>query len=119
MHTHRYFAAPVDWPDGGRRDALVLDGFLIVSLPSDAPYPIPWRALVPRATDATNLINPVTLSATHVAYSSLRMEPTFMILGESSGVAAALAVETGQSVQSIDYAALRARLRAVGQLLEY
>ena len=76
------------------------EGFLIAHAPNDDPYPVSYRALIPRAADATNLLNPVTFSATNVAYSALRMEPTFMILGESAGVAAALAVETGRSVQS-------------------
>ena len=64
-----------------------------------------------------NLLNPVTLSATNVAYSALRMEPTFMILGQSAGIAAALAVETGQDVQAVDYATLRMRLLAARQKL--
>lgn len=117
MHTYRYHAAPVNWPDGVRRDALVAEGFLIVHAPNDNPYPIPYRSLIPRAADATNLLNPVTLSATNVAYSAVRMEPTFMILGQSAGIAAALAVETGQSVQALDYATLRQRLLAAGQRL--
>ena len=118
MHTHRYFAAPVDWPDGIRRDALVYEGFLIERLPNNAPYPISYRALVPQAADATNLLNPVTLSATQVAYSSIRMEPTFMILGESAGIAAALVAESGENVQDLSYDRLRVRLIAAGQILD-
>ncbi len=117
MHTYRYHVGPVNWPDGVRRDALVAEGFLIAHAPNDAPYPVSYRALIPRAADATNLLNPVTLSATNVAYSALRMEPTFMILGQSAGVAAALAAETGQDVQALDYATLRQRLLAGGQQL--
>lgn len=117
MHTYRYHVGPVDWPDGVRRDALVAEGFLIAHAPNDVPYPVPYRALIPRAADATNLLNPVTLSATNVAYSALRMEPTFMILGQSAGTAAALAVETGRDVQALDYATLRQRLLAAGQRL--
>jgi hypothetical protein len=117
MHTYRYHVGPVNWPDGVRRDALVAEGFLIAHAPNDAPYPVSYRALIPRAADATNLLNPVTLSATNVAYSALRMEPTFMILGQSAGVAAALAVESGQSVQALDYATLRQRLLSAGQQL--
>jgi len=117
VHTVRYMAAPLTWPDGVRRDSLVLEGFLIAHAPNDAPYPVPYRSLVPQAVEATNLLNPVTLSATHIAYASLRMEPTMMILGESAGVAAALAVEMQQRVQDIDYATLRARLLANGQRL--
>lgn len=118
MHTYRYLAAPVTWPDGTRRDALVNEGFLIAHAATDDPYPVSYRALVPRAEDATNFLNPVTLSATNVAYSSLRMEPTFMILGEAAGVAAALAIESGQSVQRVSYAELRRRLLARGARLD-
>jgi hypothetical protein len=117
MHTYRYYAGPFDWPDGVRRDAIAIEGFLIEHAPNDNPYPVPYRALIPRAADASNLLNPVTLSATNVAYSALRMEPTFMILGQSAGIAAALAVESGQSVQSLDYPTLRQRLLAQGQRL--
>src|SRR5690606_4081220 len=102
-------AAPANWPDGTRRDSIVLEGFLIRHAPDDAPYPIPYRSLVPLTDEANNLLNPVTLSATHIAYSALRMEPTFMILGEAAGVAAALAVETGTPVQHQDYDVLRQR----------
>jgi hypothetical protein len=117
MHSFRYMAAPVDWPDGVRREAIVVEGFQIISLPNDTPYPVSYRALIPRADDATNVLAPVPLSATHVAYASLRMEPTLMILGESAGVAAAIAADTQQSVQSVDYSALRQRLLLRGQRL--
>ena len=109
-HSHRYLAAPVPWPNGERRDAMVLEAPLIMRLPNDAPYPIPYRALTPRAEDARNLLNPVTLSATNVAYSSVRMEPTFMMLGEAAGAAAALAMESNTSVQAVSYPSLRQRL---------
>lgn len=111
MHTHRYFVAPTTWAgETLRRDALMIEGFLIVHFPADRPYPVSYRALVPKAEHALNLLNPVTLSATQVAYSSLRMEPTFMVLGESAGVAAALAIERGVAVQALDYAGLREKL---------
>jgi hypothetical protein len=109
-HSHRYFAAPVQWPTGERKDAFVIEAPLILRQPNDAPYPIAYRAMTPRAQDAVNLLNPVTLSATNVAYSSIRMEPTFMMLGEAAGAAAALAVEFKVSVQAVDYQRLRARL---------
>ena len=113
-HTHRYLAMPAAWPDGERRDAMMLEAPLLTRLPDDAPYPISYRALTPRADDARNLLNPVTLSATNVAYSSLRMEPTFMMLGEAAGTAAALAVESNTSVQAVSYASLRRRLESGG-----
>lgn len=109
-HSHRYLAAPSQWPNGERKDAMMLEAPLILRQPNDAPYPIAYRAMTPRAVDARNLLNPVTLSATSVAYSSIRMEPTFMMLGEAAGAAAALAAETNTSVQDVAYPALRRRL---------
>jgi hypothetical protein len=117
-HHHRYLAAPAEWPNGQRKDAVMLEGLLIGRMPNDAPYPISYRALTPRENDARNLLNPVTLSATHVAYSSIRMEPTFMMLGEAAGVAAALSIESKGSVQSVSYANLRERLVKAGLRLE-
>ena len=113
-HSHRYFTAAVQWPSGERKDAFVIEAPLILRQPNDAPYPIAYRALTPREQDARNLLNPVTLSATNVAYSSIRMEPTFMMLGEAAGVAAALAVESNVSVQAVTYDSLRRRLLAGG-----
>jgi hypothetical protein len=115
MHTHRYFAGLVDWPDGSRHEAIVAEGFRIVHLPDDRPYPVSYRALTPQARDATNFLNPVTLSATHVAYSSLRMEPAFMMFGEAAGVAASIAIENNSTVQAVSYNELRSRLLARGQ----
>jgi hypothetical protein len=117
-HHHRYLAAPAARPNGQLRDAVMLEGLLIGRIPSDAPYPISYRALTPRATDAGNLLNPVTLSATHVAYSSIRMEPTFMMLGEAAGIAASLSVEATSSVQAVSYPNLRRRLVAAGLRLD-
>jgi hypothetical protein len=118
-HHHRYLAAPVDWPNGQRKDAVMLEGLLIGRIPNDAPYPISYRALTPRETDARNLLNPVTLSATHVAYSSIRMEPTFMMLGEAAGIAASLSVEGKSSVQAVSYPNLHRRLVDAGLRLTW
>lgn len=117
-HHHRYLAAPVEWPNGERKDAVMLEGLLIGRIPNDAPYPISYRSLTPRENEAPNLLNPVTLSATHVAYSSIRMEPTFMMLGEAAGIAASLSVESKSSVQAVSYATLRQRLVTAGLRLE-
>lgn len=86
-------------------------------IPDNEPYPISYRSLTPSEEDARNLLNPVTLSATNLAYSSIRMEPTFMMLGEAAGTAAALSVESNVSVQELGYASLRRRLMDSGQRL--
>ena len=81
------------------------------------PYGIDYGALIPRRTDCLNLLVPVAVSATHTAFGSIRMEPVFMLLGESAATAAALAAEDGRAVQDVPYAELAARLRAAGQIL--
>jgi len=81
-------------------------------------YHIPYRSITPSAAECANLLVPVALSATHVAYSSVRVEPTWMAIGQSAGVAAALAAKADVTVQALDYAALRARLLAQNVALE-
>ncbi len=82
------------------------------------PYQVPYRSLLPRAEQCDNLLVPVALSSSHVAISSIRVEPTWMILGQSAGVAAALTVEKDTSVQDLPYPELRERLLASGQVLD-
>jgi hypothetical protein len=74
------------------------------------PYPVSYRAIVPKEEECANLLVPVCLSSTHVAYGSIRMEPVFMILGQSAGAAASLAITDNISVQKVDYAKLKQRL---------
>ncbi len=81
------------------------------------PYAISYGAIIPRASEATNVLVPVAVSASHIAYGSIRMEPVFMILGQSAATAAALALEAGVGVQDVRYSLLEARLVADGQVL--
>ncbi|MBI5395724.1 MAG: FAD-dependent oxidoreductase [Verrucomicrobia bacterium] len=81
------------------------------------PYPISYRSIVPKASECENFFVPICLSATHIAYGSIRMEPVFMILGQSSAVAAALAVDGGTPVQKVIYEQLAARLKQEGQII--
>jgi hypothetical protein len=76
------------------------------------PYAIPYRSLVPKKGECDNLLVPVCMSASHVAYGTIRMEPVYMILGQASGVAAALAVDAKISVQEVSIAQLQAKLKA-------
>jgi hypothetical protein len=81
-------------------------------------YEIGYGSIVPKQNEADNLLVPVALSASHIAYGSIRMEPVFMILGQSAAAAASLAVKERQPVQQVSYARLRARLQQQGQVLE-
>jgi hypothetical protein len=84
-----------------------------------SPYPISYRAIVPRRSECENLLVPVCLSASHIAYGSIRMEPVFMILGQSAATAACIAIDGKVPVQKVDYARLRARLLADKQVLDW
>jgi hypothetical protein len=81
------------------------------------PYEIPYRILTPKRAQASNLLVPVCFSASHVTYSTLRMEPQYMILGEAAGVAARMAQVRGVPVQEIDVQALRTKLQSLKAVL--
>ncbi|MEO5715616.1 MAG: FAD-dependent oxidoreductase [Luteolibacter sp.] len=83
------------------------------------PYPISYQSIVPREKECSNLVVPIALSASHIAFGSIRMEPVFMILGQSGATAAMIAIQDGKSLQTIDYAKLRERLIADKQVLEH
>ena len=82
-------------------------------------YPVSDRAIVPKESECTNLVVPVCLSSSHMAYGSIRMEPVFMLLGQSAATAAVQAIEANVSVQRVDYPKLRARLLADKQKLTW
>ncbi|MFN3244937.1 MAG: FAD-dependent oxidoreductase [Planctomycetota bacterium] len=107
-NTQRYVAA-----DGSARN----EGDVQVRVPQ--PYGISYRALTPRYRDADNLLVPVGLSASHIAFGSVRMEPVFMLLADSAAFAAALAIERDCAVQDVPYPELRERLLAAGQVLSW
>ncbi len=82
------------------------------------PYPISYRSIVPARGECGNLFAPTCLSASHIAFGSIRMEPVFMVLGQSAATAAMQAIATGVDVQDIDYPALRLRLLEDAQVLD-
>jgi hypothetical protein len=82
-----------------------------------APYPISYRSITPKPEECTNLLVPVCLSASHIAFGSIRMEPVFMVLGQSAATAACLAIENDKSVQEIEYQTLKSALLGNGQIL--
>ncbi len=90
-----------------------------IGVSTQGPYQIAYGSLVPKKGQASNLLVPVCVSSSHIAYGSIRMEPVFMILGQSAATAAAMAIDGKMAVQDVPYDKLRARLLADGQILEY
>ncbi len=89
-----------------------------VGVKTKGPYEIAYGSLVPKQDECENLLVPVCVSSTHIAFGSIRMEPVFMILAQSAATAAAMAIDDGVPVQEVDYKELRKRLEKDGQILE-
>ncbi len=104
---------------GVRDGAVVNEGDVQVPPRLFVPYPIGYRAIVPRRGECANLLVPVCLSATHITFGSIRMEPVFMELGQSAAVAAHVALTDGAAVQDIAHDALAPLLRDAGQVLAW
>lgn len=83
----------------------------------DSPFPISYRSIVPKPAECTNLMVPVCLSASHIAFGSIRMEPVFMVLGQSAATAASLAIDDEVDIQQVDYPRLKEQLVRDGQRL--
>jgi FAD dependent oxidoreductase len=90
-----------------------------IGVSTNGPYQIAYGSLVPKKGQADNLFVPVAMSSSHIAYGSIRMEPVFMILGQSSATAAVMAIDGKLAVQDVLYAKLRERLLQDKQVLEY
>jgi hypothetical protein len=107
-HTQRYVSG-----DGSVRNEgdVQVGGF--------PPYPISYRAIVPRAAECGNLLVPVCLSASHICYGSIRMEPVFMVLGQSAATAAVLAIADNLPVPNVNYQKPQGRLLQDKQDLEW
>jgi hypothetical protein len=86
---------------------------------SPGPYPLSYRALLPKKEQCENLIVPVCLSASHVAMASIRMESSYVVLGEAAGIAASHAVTSGKAFQELDVAALRADMHRAGVITDW
>ena len=98
------------------------DGFVQnegdIGVSTNGPYAISYGTLVPKKEECKNLLVPVCLSSSHIAFGSIRMEPVFMILGQSAAAAAVLAIDENTVVQDVDYNKLKDVLLAKGQILE-
>lgn len=81
------------------------------------PYPIGYRSIIPKKSECSNLIVPVCLSASHIGFGSIRMEPVFMVLGQSAATAASMAIDENVPVQELEYKKLREQLIRDGQRL--
>ncbi|HEX6069890.1 MAG TPA: FAD-dependent oxidoreductase [Longimicrobiaceae bacterium] len=101
--------------DSHNAQRVVVDGMVKnegnVEVGGFPPYPISYRSMTPKRDEVSNLLVPVALSATHIAYGSIRMEPVFMVLGQAAAVAASMAIDGGVPVQTIDVSALQDELR--------
>jgi hypothetical protein len=106
-HTQRYVT-----PEGFVKN----EGNVEASV--QAPYPISYRSIVPKRNECSNLLVPVCLSATHIAFGSIRMEPVFMVLGQSAATAAVISIDNNIAVQEVNYKKLREVLIRDKQILE-
>jgi hypothetical protein len=84
----------------------------------DAPFPISYKSIIPKKSEITNLFIPVCLSSSHIAYGSIRMEPVFMVLGQSAAIAASIAIDKNVQIQEVFYPELRAELIKNNQVLK-
>lgn len=110
------------WVEQDGKTLVGIEGKMFVggsSGPTNVPYPIPYRAITPKAEECTNLLVSVCFSATHLGYASARMEPVFMICGESAGIAACQALGEQKAVQKINLEKYLNRLKEVGQKLTW
>ena len=117
--THLRTSTPEEITESQRNwtgDMVGVEGQFDFAVPK--PYRISYRCLRPKKSDCINLLVPTVISSTHVAFGSSRMEPVFMILGQSAGAAASLAIDASIAVQDVDYAKLREVLLKEGQLIE-
>lgn len=88
-----------------------------IGVEPQAPYAISYGSIVPKKDECQNLVVPVCVSSSHIAYGSIRMEPVFMILGQSAAIAASQAIDMNQPVQDIPYETLKEKLLERGQVL--
>jgi hypothetical protein len=129
-HTRRVNAEPVPdpiavafWPTDTHsvrrivRDGAAYNEGFVFDDNNWGPFGVSYRSIIPKRNEAVNLLTPPCVSSSHVAYGAIRLEHTFMSIGEAAAHAAVLAVDRGKDVQDIDYRELRGRLLRAGQVL--
>jgi len=89
-----------------------------IGVTPEKPYQIDLRSVIPKREDCTNILVPVCISSSHIAFGSIRMEPVFMILGQSSGIIASMAIDGEKSIQDLNYNDIKTKLEASGQVLK-
>lgn len=90
-----------------------------IGITPEKPYKIDLGTIMPKKEECNNLLVPVCVSSSHIAYGSIRMEPVFMILGQSAGTIACLAIDAEKKVHELTYEAIKTRLLSDKQILEY
>jgi hypothetical protein len=110
-------------PDTHHARRIVKDGFaynegFVFGGDDWKPFGISWKALIPKASECANLITPTCLSSSYVAYGAMRIVPTFMMLGQSAGCAAAIASDNVLNVQEVEYEVLKRELIRQNQILQ-
>ncbi len=102
---------------------ITADGFVEnegnVNAKTNGPYQIDMWSLLPKPEECTNLLVPVAVSSSHIAFGSIRMEPVFMILGQSAGIIASMAIDQNKYMYELDYNEIKPRLEEEGQVLKY
>ena len=108
--------------DSHNTQRIVVDGMVKnegnVEVHGFSPYRVSYRSIVPKSTECANLVVPVCLSSSHIAFGSIRMEPVFMVLGQSAATVAAMAIDQSVSVQDVPYEDLKEKLQGDGQILD-
>ena len=90
-----------------------------IELPTGKPYMIDLGSIMPKKEECRNLLVAVCVSCSHIAFGSIRMEPVFMILGQSAGTVASMAIDKEQSIHDLSYDEIMSKLIADGQVLEF
>ena len=112
--AERIIAPPIGGGDGA---TWVLNEGWLPEFFAHAAWELPYAMMVPPAAQATNLLVPVAVSASHVAFNGVRLEPTWSVLGHAAGAAASMAAKAGVGVAAVDVPELQARLVAAGQII--